>query len=221
MKITRPPTAGSPPTVRSRAVLPKTALELSRSVPSSVVTAIVPKDPTNEHSPPELTSVTLVALNMAATSADVTRVHAEVPGRPLGIERPPDGMLIGGIEGILSGGSVKPGPPTPPQPATIAAAKRSETVRRMFSPYLSVLPGPRLLGSHGGAVNTAHQRWLTSARRPSYSTRTLADRFGKAGVPATRAYHAGVSREPLADLSRLHAIVPARGSGVGKSRLGE
>ena len=37
----------------------------------------------------------------------------------------------------------------------------------------------------------------------------------------SRAYHAAVPVNPAADLSNLHVIVPARGSGVGKSRLGE
>lgn len=36
-----------------------------------------------------------------------------------------------------------------------------------------------------------------------------------------RAYHAAVPVPAIADLSNLHAIVPVRGSGVGKSRLGE
>jgi 2-phospho-L-lactate guanylyltransferase len=36
-----------------------------------------------------------------------------------------------------------------------------------------------------------------------------------------RAYHADVSSEFETDLSRLHVVVPVRGSAVGKSRLGE
>jgi 2-phospho-L-lactate guanylyltransferase len=36
-----------------------------------------------------------------------------------------------------------------------------------------------------------------------------------------RAYHAAVPNPAVADLSILHVVVPARGSGVGKSRLGE
>ena len=36
-----------------------------------------------------------------------------------------------------------------------------------------------------------------------------------------RAYHAAVPRPPVADLSRLHVVIPVRGGGAGKSRLGE
>lgn len=45
--------------------------------------------------------------------------------------------------------------------------------------------------------------------------------IAQAGPTTERAYHAAVPVPALADLSNLHAIVPARGSGVGKSRLGE
>ena len=41
------------------------------------------------------------------------------------------------------------------------------------------------------------------------------------GGARVSAYHAAVTAMVPADLSNLHAIVPARGSGVGKSRLGE
>ncbi len=45
--------------------------------------------------------------------------------------------------------------------------------------------------------------------------------LAQAGAATDRAYHAAVPLSAVADLSHLHAIVPARGSGVGKSRLGE
>ena len=57
-----------------------------------------------------------------------------------------------------------------------------------------------------------------SSRRRSYSTGIGPGEHE--GGSWHHAYHAAVADPAPTDLSRLHAIVPVRGSGVGKSRLG-
>ncbi len=64
-------------------------------------------------------------------------------------------------------------------------------------------------------------RFVERAGRLPHGGRVIAQELTRNGPGVTHAYHADVADRGPADLSRLHAIVPVRGSGVGKSRLGE